>query len=92
MPEAKARNSDGFSQRDYALRNTAWHVTNVLRDLRREVDECKEGFFDLFSCHEEGGPEPYPFVDAAQATIPVRNSRRVRESTRRIPAGCRRGL
>ncbi|MBL4803193.1 MAG: hypothetical protein JKY45_15010 [Emcibacter sp.] len=35
MPNAKARKSDGFSQRDYALRNAAWHVCNVLREQRR---------------------------------------------------------
>ena len=45
MPKARARKADGFGQRDYALRNATWHVTNVLRDLRRESDDRKEGFF-----------------------------------------------
>ena len=36
MPNARARKADGFSQRDYALRNAAWRVTNVLRDITRE--------------------------------------------------------
>ena len=36
MPDARSRRTDGFSQRDYALRNATWHVTNVLRDIRRQ--------------------------------------------------------
>ncbi|MGE0485542.1 MAG: reductive dehalogenase domain-containing protein [Gammaproteobacteria bacterium] len=68
MPNARARRTDGFSQRDYALRNAAWHVTNVLRDLHRETQGRKEGFFDPFSSHEQGWPEPFAFASAAEAT------------------------
>ena len=67
MPHARARSSDGFDQRDYALRNAAWHVTNVLRDLHKD-DDRKEGFFDHFSTHEEGSVTRYEFENAEQAT------------------------
>ena len=72
MPAAQSRQTDGFSQRDYALRNAAWHVTNVLRDIRRQDTGRKEGFFDYFSSHEAGWPDPYPFTSPAQATIDIR--------------------
>lgn len=68
MPQARARKADGFGQRDYALRNATWHVTNVLRDLRRATDDRKEGFFDTFTAHAEGWPEPYEFESDAAAT------------------------
>ena len=68
MPNARARKADGFGQRDYALRNATWHVTNVLRDLRRESDDRKEGFFDTFTAQGEGWPEPYAFESPAAAT------------------------
>ncbi len=68
MPFAKPRKSDGFSQRDYALRNASWHVTNIIRDLRREKEGRKEGFLDSFTCHDDGWPEPYQFESADQAT------------------------
>jgi epoxyqueuosine reductase len=68
MPNARARKADGFGQRDYALRNATWHVTNVLRDLRRESDDRKEGFFDTFTAHEEGWGESYEFESAEAAT------------------------
>jgi reductive dehalogenase len=72
MPAARSRSTDGFSQRDYALRNAAWHVTNVLRDIHRGSTGRKEGFFDHFTSHEAGWPEPYPFDSAAQATADLR--------------------
>jgi epoxyqueuosine reductase len=68
MPNARARKADGFSQLDYAIRNASWHVSNVIRDLRRESDDRKEGFFDTFTAHEEGWTEPYPFESAEAAT------------------------
>ena len=72
MPEARSRRTDGFNQRDYALRNATWHVTNVLRDIRRQDTGRKEGFFDYFSSHEAGWPEPYPFESPDQAQRVIR--------------------
>ncbi|EED36600.1 reductive dehalogenase [Luminiphilus syltensis NOR5-1B] len=68
MPNARARKTDGFSQRDYALRNAAWHVTNVLRDIKRDEHGRKEGFFNPFTSHDEGWPEPFAFASAEEAT------------------------
>ena len=72
MPNARSRKTDGFSQRDYALRNAAWHVTNILRDINRHETGRKEGFFDHFTTHDEGWMEPYPFETDEQATHDLR--------------------
>jgi len=74
MPHARARKADGFGQTDYALRNASWHVTNVIRDLRREKDDRKEGFFDTFTAHDEGWPEPYEFESVEAATANLRKA------------------
>lgn len=74
MPHARARKADGFGQKDYALRNASWHVTNVIRDLRRENDDRKEGFFDTFTAHDEGWPEPYQFESVEAATANLRKA------------------
>lgn len=74
MPHARARKADGFGQLDYALRNATWHVTNVIRDLRREDDDRKEGFFDTFTAQDEGWSEPYPFESEADATKNLRKA------------------
>ena len=76
MPDARARKADGFGQKDYALRNATWHVTNVIRDLRRSSDGRKEGFFDTYTAHEEGWPEPFEFESAAAATQNLRRAAR----------------
>ncbi len=74
MPNARARKADGFGQKDYALRNATWHVTNVLRDLRRKSDDRKEGFFDTFTAQDDGWPEPYDFSSPAEATGNLRRA------------------
>jgi len=72
MPNARARRTDGFSQRDYALRNAAWHVTNVLRDIKREETGRKEGFLNTFTVFEDGWPEAYEFSSKEEATADLR--------------------
>ena len=74
MPNARARKADGFGQKDYALRNATWHVTNVLRDLRRNSDDRKEGFFDTFTAQDDGWPEPYDFSSPEEATANLRRA------------------
>ena len=69
MPKAKARKADGFSQRDYALRNAAWHVCNLIREQK---DGRKEGFHDHFTSHDDGAAEPYAFQSDQQATDDIR--------------------
>ena len=69
MPNAKARKSDGFSQRDYALRNAAWHVCNVFREQK---EGRREGFHDHFTTHDEGWHEPFAFESPQQATDDIR--------------------
>jgi len=80
MPYARARKTDGFSQRDYAFRNAAWHVNNVIRDIEKsgefrkeKPDEVrKEGYWDYFTSHDEGWHEPYAYESAAQATADLK--------------------
>ena len=57
MPEARSRKTDGFTQRDYALRNAAWHVTNILRDIAEDEggdDEADHGRRFLGGVYLEG--------------------------------------
>jgi len=76
MPNARVRKADGFRLKDYAFRNAAWHVTNVIRDIeksgefRKETpgELRKEGFWDHYTSHDEGWPEPYPYDSASEAT------------------------
>ncbi|NNL31453.1 MAG: 4Fe-4S dicluster domain-containing protein [Gemmatimonadetes bacterium] len=52
-PRMRWRNVDGFTQRDYALRNASWHVTDVFAEMREQGDR-REGFLDPYSVLREG--------------------------------------
>ncbi len=47
------RQVDGFTQKDYALRNAAWHVTDIFAELKEDEDR-REGFLDEFTVQREG--------------------------------------
>lgn len=42
------RKADGFTQKDYALRNAAWHVSDILTEINADQDR-REGFSDAFT-------------------------------------------
>ena len=42
------RKADGFTQKDYALRNAAWHVSDILTEINAGQDR-REGFSDAFT-------------------------------------------
>ena len=77
MPHAKARGADGFSQRDYALRNASWHLTHVLRDPQLVGDGRSEGFLNLFSLHGDGWPESFPYESPEGAARDVKRVAKV---------------
>lgn len=60
------RNADGFSQKDYALRNAAWHVSDVFTELKVDEDR-REGFSDAFSIYQEIATEKQEFESLAHA-------------------------
>ena len=52
-PRMKWRSVDGFTQRDYALRNASWHVTDIFAELKADADR-REGFLDPYTVVREG--------------------------------------
>ena len=47
---------DGFTQRDYALRNAAWQVTDIFAELKEDEDR-REGFLDEYTVLRDGPDE-----------------------------------
>ena len=45
------RKRDGFTQKDYALRNVSWYSSDILSDVRGEGR--REGFTDTFTLQED---------------------------------------
>jgi len=47
---------EGFTQRDYALRNAAWQVTDLFAELKEDEDR-REGFLDAYTVLRDGPDE-----------------------------------
>lgn len=80
MEGARSRNVEGFTQRDYAFRNAAWHVADVFADVRREAGR-HEGFTDLFTLHRPGAA-----AQVADADHPARNAAEIKQVARAFGA------
>ena len=59
------KSADGFTQRDYALRNASWHLPDIFAELKEDQNR-REGFLDSFTVHREGPDEQVP-VDSPEA-------------------------
>lgn len=46
------RKADGFTQKDYALRNASWHVSDIFTELK-EGEDRREGFSDAFTLYRD---------------------------------------
>lgn len=63
---------DGYTQRDYAVRNAAWHVPDIFAELREDEDR-REGFLDEFSIHRDGPGIRYEVEDVTRFTREVKH-------------------
>lgn len=70
-PGERFRNKDGYGQRDYALRNGPWVVTEMLAELKKGENR-RDGFWDPFSAHVPPKVEPMPIDDPAKAAADVK--------------------
>ena len=59
------RHVDGYTQKDYALRNASWQVTDLFAEFK-EGEDRREGFLDEFSVLREPAAERHP-VDSPKA-------------------------
>jgi reductive dehalogenase len=66
-PSGDVRPVDGFTQRDYALRNAAWHVSDIFTGLKEDEDR-REGFLDTFTLQEPPADAKVAVDDTAATT------------------------
>ncbi len=64
------RKRDGFTQKDYALRNASWHISDVLSGVRGEGR--REGFTDTFTLQEDVAPEKVAFSSLEESAKEVK--------------------
>lgn len=70
------RKVEGFGQKDYALRNAAWFVTDLVAGFNRVADR-REGFLDEYSVHLEPAAERLPVESPAQMSAEIKRIARL---------------
>ncbi len=66
------RKADGFTQKDYALRNAAWHVSNLFTELKEDEDR-REGFTDEFTLSRGVAREQVDLGTPAEAAAEIKH-------------------
>ncbi len=69
-PELRWRPVEGFTRRDYALRNASWHVTDLFAELKGVADR-REGFLDPYTVLRDG-PGPPDESDEPEEVLAAR--------------------
>ena len=70
-PAERLRDEDGFGQRDYALRNGPWVVTETLAEVGKSRQR-RDGFWDDFSVHIEPSVERVEIDDRDAQSVEVK--------------------
>lgn len=65
------READGFTQKDYALRNAAWHVSDIFTELKQDEDR-REGFTDAFTLQRDVAREKTLFESEEAAASEIK--------------------
>ena len=71
-PLATWRKADGFTQKDYALRNAAWHVSDLFTEMKEDEDR-REGFSDAFTLQRDVAAEKIAFASPEAAAEEVKH-------------------
>jgi len=71
-PLKKWKTVEGFSQRDYALRNASWHLPDIFAELK-EDENRREGFLDPFTVHRPGPEDRVPVESPEQMSLEVKH-------------------
>ena len=71
-PLKKWKRAEGFTQKDYALRNASWHVTDIFAEMKEEEDR-REGFLNTFSLQREGPTEQVKVESPEAMTVELKH-------------------
>ena len=66
-PLTKWRKANGFTQRDYAIRNASWHVADIFAEMFEDGDR-RDGFLDPLSMLRDGASEQVDVGTPEQAS------------------------
>jgi len=70
-PLRQWRKASGFGQRDYAIRNAAWHVADVFAEMH-DAEDLRDGFLSPLSQLRDGPSEHFDMGSPADAATTVK--------------------
>lgn len=65
------RKADGFTQKDYALRNASWHVSDLLTEMKEHQDR-REGFSDAFTLQRDVAENKIELGTPKEAAVEIK--------------------
>jgi reductive dehalogenase len=65
------RKAEGFTQKDYALRNASWHVADIFAEMKGDEDR-REGFLDEYTLQREGPDEHLEMGSPTEAAAEIK--------------------
>ena len=68
MSQCVFRDTEGFTQRDFALRNSSWHLADFTSELKEESEDRREGFLDYYTIQRSGSTVKAEFSAPEAAT------------------------
>ncbi len=71
---AAFRKVDGFTHRDYALRNAAWYMADFFADLMEQSHDRNEGFLDTYTMFRKGAVVQYTGGTPAENSTDVKRA------------------
>lgn len=72
-PLTRWRKAPGFTQKDYAFRNAAWHVSDLFTEFKEDEDR-REGFTDEFSLYRGVASEKVDMGSPAEAAAEIKHA------------------
>jgi reductive dehalogenase len=71
-PLTRWRKANGFTQRDYALRNASWHVSDVFTEMYEDQGR-RDGFLDPLSMLRDGADERLEPTSPEEAAAEIKH-------------------
>lgn len=72
--KAEFRSVDGFTHRDYALRNASWYIADIFSDMFQESKDRMEGFLDTYTMLRPAAKEKMTGVDPKEMSNDIKRA------------------
>lgn len=73
-PYTRVRKTEGFTQKDFALRNASWFIADFFAELNETASDRREGFLDAFSVYKPGASQKLQVDSPEKMAVEVKQA------------------